>query len=860
MDEIKKQLDHLNDTFLEELIQKFLLPSVIGKEKINILWYTIETTKTAQSQGYNKDQARLINTFAGWAAAALGKCISHKATPEEFDEHMKTYEKMREEYNANVKLMKSHFEEVEAAKKQLVDYLMARDAVFFGTRNEIEVKAKQAAEAVLGFSPAEALNELMPKGEKVVPELLKTKNHHIMAYLERLIQFQADRKSAETSNYLTRKIEELTVRHKQKASDKMTEDLHEYVKQDQQENIKFWSKIEKLVNSHNESIIMEFCEFARMRRDVCNILWSRIDELNKRIKGWPFSYSPENHLPFGELLAMSGDTSGSYDRFVLQGMIMGLHEFLEKHKKNKAVEKYHGMLMGLKESMVASSSKLSAFEVRVYPSISNEDYTRVLSAVLETIDSTRQYVNISKLMNMAREKIPTIMELLINYPLRLINEKNEDINGFFNFTPYDYTLWYNYTPPKDEGPVHKRYIELIDLARPNSSGLNVRLFTRQYAVIPTMFHENEHYMGDLNEASVHLKTYIFSKKFYAQYSPELAIYDGVFLTLHQLFGRRINKGAVYKLNDIIELSYGTELSDADAREQATRTIDSINNIINSTNRGLKWCPEIKWPLLSKDEDKRNYDCLYDSLVRNYAQRKSITTSVFRQVIDKLYEAEHVLTIEQRQDSGLTDGETSEAEKALQQLIENGTFGRLHQEKGKEKTPIEWDSVKSTEGRTLYISKKSLAVRRFHSENKPCEWEDCELREWLNNHFIYEAFTKAERSLIEAVCLANDNGQDTTDRLFLLNAQQAKEMGADVDRECSDIDILKLPPAVVPAYGAGAARQAKNNLWWLRSNGKSNHFAAVVYYHGAIDSKGFNKYGAKGGVRPAFYLKTEMQKA
>jgi hypothetical protein len=278
--------------------------------------------------------------------------------------------------------------------------------------------------------------------------------------------------------------------------------------------------------------------------------------------------------------------------------------------------------------MISSDSKMSFFEVRAPKLCTAKEYAELLKEVLRCANPSIKYCDTERLVEIAEEEIPGIMDLLINYPLRLIDPANQDEEGFYEFKPYLHEHWYNYTPPKDIGPVSERYHKVLDMTLPNSSGINVRLFTDPYAVIPVMFHEYCHYMEDPNEASVFLRTYAFSLKFYKKYRDANPEKDYAFVHLHNILGESVNPDNYNELNKLILKYYGEPKSQAEAIKSANADLQYKNFIIQLSNQHEKWCPEIKYPLLNKDGDKTNADLIKRIVVRYAQVPRTITKDEF----------------------------------------------------------------------------------------------------------------------------------------------------------------------------------------------------------------------------------------
>jgi len=96
-----------------------------------------------------------------------------------------------------------------------------------------------------------------------------------------------------------------------------------------------------------------------------------------------------------------------------------------------------------------------------------------------------------------------------------------------------------------------------------------------------------------------------------------------------------------------------------------------------------------------------------------------------------------------------------------------------------KEEIEWIVLDKADGKILVISKYILDCHPFNDILAEVTWEDCTLREWLNNDFFNTAFTPAEQKIIPIVQLSVHNnekeylldGNVTQDRVFLLSVTE-----------------------------------------------------------------------------------------
>lgn len=159
----------------------------------------------------------------------------------------------------------------------------------------------------------------------------------------------------------------------------------------------------------------------------------------------------------------------------------------------------------------------------------------------------------------------------------------------------------------------------------------------------------------------------------------------------------------------------------------------------------------------------------------------------------------------------------------------GTFNEI---------PMEWIVLK-IQGQMAFIIKTNVLeefYKRYHIPGSDITWRGCTLRTWLNNEFLNTSFTTAEKTRIIPYQINNANnpqykiwgGVPTIDKIFLLSIQEAETL-----------------------FNNDQAR-AVNEIWWLRSPGAYQKYAAIVNQCGIINKEGVhvNEYGF---VRPAMWI-------
>ncbi len=58
---------------------------------------------------------------------------------------------------------------------------------------------------------------------------------------------------------------------------------------------------------------------------------------------------------------------------------------------------------------------------------------------------------------------------------------------------------------------------------------------------------------------------------------------------------------------------------------------------------------------------------------------------------------------------------------------------------------EWIVLDKEDEKALLLTKESVGERAYHVEWTDITWEDCTLREWLNEEFYHDSFTEAEKN-------------------------------------------------------------------------------------------------------------------
>ena len=203
------------------------------------------------------------------------------------------------------------------------------------------------------------------------------------------------------------------------------------------------------------------------------------------------------------------------------------------------------------------------------------------------------------------------------------------------------------------------------------------------------------------------------------------------------------------------------------------------------------------------------------------------------------------------------------------------FGTYPQtSRGTDSTPVEWLILDydAAANRALLISRYGLDSQPYNTENAEVTWEQCTLRTWLNNDFYQRAFIDAEKEAILTTMVDNssaqqysgwntDGGSNTQDKVFLLSITEAIRYFGLLNPQQTDNENnmkARLSPTDYAirqrAYtnkGTRTVEGKPSGIWWLRSPGSQQDFAASIRSSGNIGMD--NVYRVAESIRPAIWI-------
>ena len=175
-----------------------------------------------------------------------------------------------------------------------------------------------------------------------------------------------------------------------------------------------------------------------------------------------------------------------------------------------------------------------------------------------------------------------------------------------------------------------------------------------------------------------------------------------------------------------------------------------------------------------------------------------------------------------------------------------TFGKYEQDNDESNgaEPVEWYVLDVRDGKSLLMSKSILAVMTFSDSNEVSDWEDSNVRAWLNGAFLESAFSESEKASISETRLENSNGTDTEDHVFLLTYTEYRELSIRED----------ITPAEATEYARATAAGYRGNFktWWMRSC-RPDRDTPYIDAREKVDSSMRISPHGEAGVRPCIWI-------
>ncbi len=170
--------------------------------------------------------------------------------------------------------------------------------------------------------------------------------------------------------------------------------------------------------------------------------------------------------------------------------------------------------------------------------------------------------------------------------------------------------------------------------------------------------------------------------------------------------------------------------------------------------------------------------------------------------------------------------------------------------GKTKDPIRWQVLSVDENNVaVLLAEQNLDIYPYNNTIAEIGWEDCTLREWLNNDFLNKAFSKNEQKVLVDNC---------DDKVSLLTDSQALNAKYGFyPSTYKDSLRIKKNSAFAAAGGSSGYKEVspagEANGWWLKSGGYYEDDAECISDKGSVRADGITVAYEGNAVCPVVYV-------
>lgn len=182
------------------------------------------------------------------------------------------------------------------------------------------------------------------------------------------------------------------------------------------------------------------------------------------------------------------------------------------------------------------------------------------------------------------------------------------------------------------------------------------------------------------------------------------------------------------------------------------------------------------------------------------------------------------------------------------------FGRFRQGTSEVKRPLNWYVIKRDRNQLTLLCKNAVRSIQYNNSRNDVTWDNCSLRDYLNNAFLQSAFNEEEKESIINLPLDSVTGtgktfvvsNKTRDKVFLLDNETAETLPA-------DIKICYPTKRAIEENSMFVGRNLSSEnyiYWWLRNPGWGKKSASIMGGYGItkqpVDTD-------TGGLRPVIVV-------
>ena len=182
-------------------------------------------------------------------------------------------------------------------------------------------------------------------------------------------------------------------------------------------------------------------------------------------------------------------------------------------------------------------------------------------------------------------------------------------------------------------------------------------------------------------------------------------------------------------------------------------------------------------------------------------------------------------------------------------------------------PITWTVLEKKDGKAFLLCDMIIDAKAYSSASNN-NYENSDIRAWLNAEFINTAFGELQQAIILTTLVKNDaestgyakprfSGENTNDKIFLLSRVEVKAYGFNSNGAIEDPARQKEATAYAIAQINGAYDASNGAWWWLRTPAphateeKRADLAHTIKVNGSMNNVTVNS--VQGGVVPAMWI-------
>ena len=312
-----------------------------------------------------------------------------------------------------------------------------------------------------------------------------------------------------------------------------------------------------------------------------------------------------------------------------------------------------------------------------------------------------------------------------------------------------------------------------------------------------------------------------------------------------------------------------------ATDYALKRFHELTDDSDTSFEGLK---KYDWWLRLKGTESNLIGVIYEngeiSLEGHFADdpyigiRPAITVNLlsdFCDICNKNKELEHIIKTEVEELIDIAD--LIQNNKHLNIEIGDSVIFGDYEQNGNQfdgKEPIEWIVISKSENGVCLLSKYVLDYRSYDDSDKSVIWDNSSINQWLNEVFINEAFSDAEKKAVFREVLLPTTGDMLKDGIGFEDdileydtnrtasaTKYVESLYFEDNKDATEYNKRKKPWGIVYYYTRDMLPAFEYWLQDIDKNTENGTYAQSVSIKGSIES---SHVSIKMGIRPKIYLK------